>query len=148
MQYLEDFEPGQRFVTRSRSIPEKEAVAFARQFDPQPFHLDAEAAKDSTFGQLTASGWHTAALTMRMLVDSDFSPANGIIGFRIEELAWSRPVIPGDQLHVVIEVVEVIPSRSKPDRGVLRVRFTTVNRNDEAVQEMTANLLVIRRPTG
>ena len=146
MQYLDDFQPGQRFVTPSRRLSEEAAIAFARQFDPQPFHLDAEAATESTFGQLNASGWHTAALTMRMLVDSDFSPANGIIGFRIEELTWSRPVYPGDDLHVVIEVLSVTPSRSKPDRGVLRVRFSTANRDGETVQEMTANLLVVRRP--
>lgn len=83
---------------------------------------------------------------MRLMVDSDFQPANGIVGFRVDELNWKRPVSPGDRLHAVMEVLAVTPSRSKPDRGVLKLRISTINQEDEAVQDMTANLLVMRRP--
>lgn len=146
MQFLDDYQPGQRFVTAARLMSEDAAKDFATAFDPQPFHLDADAAADSTFGKLVVSGWHTAALTMRLMVDSDFQPANGIVGFRVDELNWKRPVSPGDRLHAVMEVLAVTPSRSKPDRGVLKLRISTINQEDEAVQDMTANLLVMRRP--
>jgi acyl dehydratase len=144
--YLEDLSEGQRFTSRRHRIDEAEIHRFAREYDPQPFHLDAEAAKSTFFAGLAASGWHTAAITMRLTVDSDFSPAGGIIGAGLDELNWPRPVRPGDELHLLIEVLEVRPSRSKPDRGMIKVRTTTLNQNDEQVQVSVGNLVVQRRP--
>ena len=106
----------------------------------------AEAAKATLFGGLAASGWHTAGITMRLIVDSDFRPAWGVIGGRMEKVEWPRPVRPGDVLHVVSEVLEVVPSRSKPTQGMLRVQCTTRNQKDEAVQVIIPNIIVPRRP--
>jgi acyl dehydratase len=103
-------------------------------------------ARLSPFGQLVASGWHTAALTMRLLVEGQFRPAGGIIGVGFDELSWPRPVYPGDELCTRSEVVEVRPSKSRPDRGLIRVRTTTLNQNDEAVQVYVGNIIVPRRP--
>src|SRR5206468_324513 len=116
--------------------------AFARKFDPQPFHLDAEAAKDSLFSGLVASGWHTAAMTMRLLVETGLPLAGGLIGTG-GELCWSRP---GDILRVESEVQESIPSRSRPDRGVALIRIVTRNQRKEEVQILVAKLIVPRRP--
>ncbi len=144
--YLEDFSAGQSFTTGRHRIDEAQIHRFAGEFDPQPFHLDGNAAKATLFGGLAASGWHTAALTMRLTVDSDFVPAGGIIGAGFDELSWPRPVRPGDELHLLIEVLEVRPSRSRPDRGMIKVRTTTLNQNDEPVQISVGNLVVQRRP--
>ncbi len=119
--------------------------AFATQFDPQPFHLDEGAAGASFFGGLAASGWHTAALTMRLLVESGFRPAGGIIGSRADELKWPRPVRPGDELRVEAEVLEVRRSSSRPGQGFVKCRTTTLNQNDEPVQVLVMNLLVQAR---
>jgi len=144
--FLEDFAVGQVFQT-GRMRVEKEAIfAFARQFDPQPYHLDEDAARRSPFQGLAASGWHTAAMTMRLLVDGEFRPAGGILGVGFDELSWPRAVRPGDELHAQSEVLEVRSSKSRPDRGMIRVRTTTFNQNNEAVQVFTGNLLVPRRP--
>jgi acyl dehydratase len=144
--FLEDFAVGQVFQT-GRMRVEKEAIfAFARQFDPQLYHLDEDAARRSPFQGLAASGWHTAAMTMRLLVDGEFRPAGGILGVGFDELSWPRAVRPGDELHAQSEVLEVRPSKSRPDRGMIRVRTTTFNQNNEAVQVFTGNLLVPRRP--
>jgi len=145
-QYLEDFAVGQVFKTGRKRVDKAEIFAFAKEYDPQPYHLDEEAALRSPFGGLAASGWHTAAMTMRLMVDSEFRPAGGILGVGFDELSWPRAVRPGDELHVRSEVLEVRPSKSRPDRGLIRVRNTTVNQNDETVQVFTANLLVPRRP--
>ncbi len=145
-QYLEDFAVGQVFSSGRLRVDKEQIIAFAKQFDPQPFHLDEEAARQSVFGGLAASGWHTAALTMRLLVNGEFRPADGILGVGFDELSWPRPVRPDDELHVTSEVLEVRPSKSRPDRGIVRVRNTTLNQKDEAVQIFTANLLVPRRP--
>jgi acyl dehydratase len=118
--------------------------AFARQFDPQPFHLDEDTAKDTLFAGLVASGWHTAAITMKLMVESGLSLAGGIIGAG-GELAWPKPTRPGDTLQVESEVVEITPSRSRPDRGMARVRSLTRNQRNEVVQELTAKLIVPRR---
>jgi acyl dehydratase len=126
-------------------IDEGRIKSFAAEFDPQPFHLDEKAASDSIFRGLAASGWHTAAITMRLLVESDFRPAGGIVGAGFEEFRWARPVRPGDELRVVAEVVEVRPSRSRPDQGVIKLRTTTLNQRDEPVQVITGNLIVPRR---
>ena len=120
-------------------------IAFAKEYDPQYYHLDEAAALESPFKGLAASGWHTAAMTMRLLVDGEFRPAGGILGVGFDQLSWPRPVRPGDELRVKSEVLEVRPSKSKPDRGTVRVQNTTLNQNDEVVQMFTGNLLVPRR---
>ena len=144
--YLEDFAVGQVFKTSRKRVDKDEIFAFAKEYDPQPFHLDEAAARQSPFAGLAASGWHTAAMTMRLLVDGEFKPAGGILGVGFDELSWPRAVRPGDELYVLSEVLEVRPSKSRPDRGMIRVRNTTFNQNEEAVQIFTGNLLVPRRP--
>jgi acyl dehydratase len=145
--YLEDFAAGQRYGGAERIRIEKaRIVAFATEFDPQPFHLDERAAGSSIFGGLAASGWHTAAATMRLLVASDLKPAGGIVGAGFDEFRWPRPVRPGDELRVESEVLEVRPSKSRPEQGLIKVRTTTLNQNGEAVQITVGNLIVPRRP--
>jgi acyl dehydratase len=145
--YLEDFSAGQVFSSARLRVDKAQIVAFAKEFDPQPYHLDEDAAHQSVFRGLVASGWHTAALTMRLMVESDFNPADGILGVGFDELRWPRPVRPGDELYTKSEVLEVRPSKSRPDRGLIRVQTTTFNQNDEVVQIYTGNLLVPRRPS-
>jgi acyl dehydratase len=144
-QYFEDYAAGQTFLTGKHRIDKDQIVTFAKQFDPQYYHLDEEAAKSSPFKGLAASGWHTAAITMRLMVDGEFKPAGGIIGVGFDALSWSRPVRPGDELYVKSEILEARPSKSRNDRGTIRVRNTTFNQNDEVVQTFTGNLLVPRR---
>jgi acyl dehydratase len=143
--YLEDLHPGQRFNSGSHTVDEAQIKAFANQFDPQPFHLDDQAAKSSLFGSLAASGWHTAAITMRLQVESGLPIAGGIIGAG-GEINWPRPTWPGDILHVESEVLEIRPSRSRPDRGMVTVRSETRNQRGEVVQTLTVKLVVPRRP--
>jgi acyl dehydratase len=145
--YLEDFSVGQTFLSGSVKVETEQIKSFASQFDPQPFHLDEGAAAATFFGGLVASGWHTAALTMRMIVDSDLRIAGGLIGAGAEELKWPRPVRPGDTLHIVSEVIEVRPSKSRPDQGIIKVRTQTMNQEDQPVMIFVANMLVPRRPT-
>jgi acyl dehydratase len=145
--YLEDFETGQTFRSQRIRIDADCIKRFAAEFDPQPFHLDERAAADSIFRGLAASGWYTAAITMRLLVQSDLKPAGGIIGAGFDEFRWPRPVRPGDELWVECEVLEVRASKSRPDQGVIKVRTTTMNQNDEPVQVSVGNLIVPRRPT-
>ena len=145
MIWLEDFAAGQRFVSETIRVDTAEIKAFAAQFDPQPFHLDETAARESFFGALVASGWHTAALTMRLLVGSGFQPAGGLIGARGEELRWPRPVRPGDELHVEVEVLDVRHSKSRPGYGHVKGRTTTINQNGEPVQEIVISVLVRAR---
>ena len=144
--YLEDFAVGQTFRSGQLPIDAERIKTFAAEFDPQPFHLDEAAARDTIFRGLAASGWHTAAVTMRLLVESDLKPAGGIVGAGFDEFRWPRPVRPGDELRVESEVLEVRPSRSRPDQGVLKVRTTTLNQNGEPVQISIGNLMVPRRP--
>lgn len=144
MHYFEDFFVGQVFNTGRLKIDSDQIKTFARQFDPQPFHLDEEAAKNSVFRGLAASGWHTAALTMRLMTDGEFRPAGGIIGVGFDKLSWQRPVRPGDELYAKSEILEVRPSKSRNDRGLIRVQTTTYNQNDEAVQSFVGNLIVPR----
>jgi acyl dehydratase len=144
--YLEDLSVGRKFASRSQEVDAEAIKTYARQFDPQPFHLDEEAAKTSFFGSLAASGWHTASLTMRLIVES-VPLAGGVIGSG-GELAWPRPTRPGDTLRVVTEVLEITPSRSRPDRGMVIMRSTTLNQNDEAVQVFTPKVVVQRRRAG
>jgi acyl dehydratase len=143
--YLDDLHAGQRFTSGSLKVDEAHIKAFAAQYDPQPFHLDNEAAKETLFGGLAASGWHTAAMTMRLLVQSGLPLAGGIIGSG-GEISWPKPVRPGDTLTVVSEIVEVTPSRSRPDRGTVRVRSETHNQHGDVVQTLTPRLVVPRRP--
>jgi acyl dehydratase len=144
-QYLEDYAVGQIYWSGRKRVDKGEIIAFAKEFDPQYYHLDEEAAKRSPFQGLAASGWHTAGMTMRLLVEGEFRPAGGILGVGFDDLSWPRPVRPGDELRVKSEVLEVRPSKSKPDRGMIRVKNTTLNQNDEVVQMFTGNLLVPRR---
>ena len=145
--YFEDFAVGQTFGSGRLRIDKQRSKTFAAEFDPQPFHLDEEAARETIFGGLAASGWHTAAVSMRLLVDSELKPAGGILSLGFDELRWPRPVRPDDELRVESEVLEVRPSKSRQGHGLVKVRTTTLNQNGEAVQVATANLLVARRPT-
>ena len=142
--YLEDLHVGQRFVSRSHAIDKEQIKAFAAQFDPQAFHLDDEAAKTTWFGGLAASGWHTAAITMRLLVDGGAPIAGGVIGAG-GEISWPRPTRPGDVLTVESEVLEIAPSRSKLDRGKVTLLSETRNQRGEIVQILRATLVVPRR---
>jgi len=144
--YLEDFAPGQKFASGRLSVEKDSIKRFALEFDPQPFHLDDSAAAKTIFGGLAASGWHTAALTMRLLVESELQPMGGIVGAGFDEFRWPRPVRPGDELHLEIEVLEVRPSKSRPDQGLIKVRTTTLNQKGEPVQVNVGNLIVPRRP--
>jgi len=143
--YLEDFTVGQRFISEPHQIDADQIKAFASQFDPQPFHLDEAAAKASFFQGLAASGWHTASITMSLLVKSGMPIAGGLIGAG-GELQWPRPTRPGDVLQVESEVLEVKPSRSRPERGMITVKSVTRNQNGEEVQVLTSRMLVWRRP--
>lgn len=144
--YLEDFAVGQTFGSGRLQVDEERLKAFAAEFDPQPFHLDEVAARQSIFQGLAASGWHTAAMTMRLLVEGNLKPAGGIVGAGFDEFRWPRPVRPGDELRAESEVLDVRPSKSRPDQGLIKVRTTTLNQDGEAVQIMTGNLMVRRRP--
>jgi acyl dehydratase len=143
--WLEDLAVGQQYFSGMHTLTAEEIKAFAASYDPQPFHLDEAAAGKSMFGGLAASGWHTAAITMRLSVQS-FLLASGIIGSG-GELRWPWPVRPGDTLQVKSEILEIIPSRSKPDRGMVRVKLTTTNQNGEIVQTFSPRLVVFRRPS-
>lgn len=143
--YLEDIRTGDRFLTADYAVTEGEIIEYAKQYDPQPFHTDPVEARNSVFGGLVASGWYTAAITMRLIALSGDHIAGGLIGLGVEELRWPRPVRPGDTLHVEVEVLEVRPSQSYPDRGIVRVRNTTLNQRGEVVQTMVTALFVPRR---
>jgi acyl dehydratase len=145
--FLEDFSVGQTFLSGSLTITAAEIKAFASQFDPQPFHLDEQAAAKTFFGGLVASGWHTAALTMRLIVDGEPKIAGGSIGAGAEELKWPRPVRPGDTLHAVSEVLDVRVSKSRSDQGIVKMRTQTLNQDDKPVMIFVANMLVPRRPS-
>jgi acyl dehydratase len=143
--FLEDFAVGQTYGSGRLSVDEARVKSFAAEFDPQPFHLDDEAARASVFRGMAASGWHTAAMTMRLLVDGDLRPAGGIVGLGFDEFRWPAPVRPGDELRVESEILDVRASKSRPHEGVIKVRNTTFNQRGEAVQIQTGNLLVRRR---
>nr|WP_216667330.1 MaoC family dehydratase [Herbaspirillum rubrisubalbicans] len=148
LNHLEDFHPGQVFRSPGTITVEADAIKqFAAQFDPQPFHLDEQAAQQSFFRGLAASGWHTAALTMRLLVDT-LHIQGGLIGAGFDEFRWPRPTRPGDVLRLEAEVLAIQTSQSKPKQGFLNHRVTTYNQHDEPVLIMTGNLLVPRRPQG
>jgi acyl dehydratase len=142
--YLDDLHVGQRFAAGPLSVTAPEIVRFAREFDPQPFHLDDEAAKATLFEGLAASGWHTASLTMHMLTDGGIPIATGVIGIG-GEIAWPKPVRPGDTLRVESEVLAIAPSRSKPNQAIVTIRSTTANQLGETVQVLTAKIIVFAR---
>jgi acyl dehydratase len=143
--YLGDLRVGQTFTSETYVMDASRIKEFAAEFDPQPFHLDEGAAEASVFKGLAASGWHTAAVAMRLLVTGGLPFANGIVGMG-GEVAWPRPTRPGDLLHVESEIVEITPSRSKPQQGIVTVRGTMFNQHGEAVYLLTAKLLVMKRP--
>jgi len=147
--YFEDFAVGQVFKPSGRVRVEKdEIIAFSKRYDPQPFHLDDEAGRKSIFGRLVASGWLTAALTMRLITQSEHTAATGAIGVGFDGLQWPIPVVPGDELRIESEVLAVRPSKSRPDRGLVKMRTRTLNQNGEVVQELVATAMVPRRPAG
>ena len=143
--YLDDLTVGDQFKSGEHAMDEAQITAFAAQFDPQPFHLDDAAARSTLFGGLAASGWHTAAVTMRLQVTSGLPIAGGIIGAG-GELSWPRPTRANDVLHVVSEVVQIQPSKSKPDRGMVTVRSETRNQHGDVLQLSTVRIVVPRRP--
>ena len=145
MHYLEDFKVGQKYATGTIRVTSDEIKAFAAQFDPQPYHMDDEAAKKSFFGGLAASGWHTAALTMRLIVGGELQPVGGIIGAGFDEFRWTLPVRPGDTLHAESEILEVRESKSRPTQGLVKVRTTTYNQDNDPVQVYVVNMVVQRR---
>ncbi len=146
VRYLEDLKPGQAFESRHHLITEEAIVAFAREYDPQPFHLDAEAAKTSFFGKLIASGWHTAALTMKMLTETHMDLAGGMIGAGMEDLKWPTPLAPGDTIHVRVEILDARASKTRPEIGIVRAHVRTMREDGSAVLEMISNLIVPTRP--
>jgi len=144
--YLEDLAPGQVFTSDARAVVDVASIKrFSGEFDRQPFHLDEAAAKPTFFQELVASGWHTTAVTMQLIVET-LPLSHGIIGSGVDELRWPRPVRPGDTLHLHCEILAVTPSKLHPSRGTVRVRMTTFNQKDQPVQTMVANLLAFRRP--
>ena len=142
--YLEDLKAGERFKSGTYSVSEEQIILFAREFDPQPFHLDAVVADQTMFKGLIASGWHTAAITMRLFVQT-LNFAEGAIGLGVDELRWPNAVRPGDVLQVETEIVDLRESRSKPSHGIIRIRNVTTNQRGEIVQTMMASALVLRR---
>jgi acyl dehydratase len=143
--YLEDMSVGMKFSSGTYLMEEAEIKDFALKYDPQPMHLDEAAAQASVFKGLAASGWHTAAVSMRLLITGGLPFAAGAVGLG-GEIEWPRPTRPGDVLRVESEIVEIIPSRSKPNQGIVRVRNTTLNQKGEPVQVFTAKILAFKRP--
>lgn len=147
--FFEDFKPGDHFEGSTRiDVTQESIIAFAREFDPQPFHMDPVAAAKSLFGRLVASGWHTTAMTMRLFAEVGLDIVNGIVGAGVDSVNWPRAVEPGDRLRLRCEILETRLLNSKPDRGMLRVRVETVNQDDAVVQVYIANLLALRRTPG
>jgi acyl dehydratase len=142
--YLEDMSVGMKFSSGTYLMEEAEIKDFASKYDPQPMHLEEAAAQASVFKGLAASGWHTAGVSMRLLITGGLPFASGAVGLG-GEIEWPRPTRPGDVLHVESEIVEIIPSRSKPNQGIVRVRNTTLNQKGEPVQIFTAKILAFRR---
>jgi acyl dehydratase len=144
-QYLEDFHPGQVFESEPATVSEAEIIEFAQKYDAQPMHIDPVAAQSIT-GGLIASGWHTAALTMNLFITAGFyNPAPGALGLGCESLKWPRPVRPGDSLRLRLEVLTVRPSTRRPGSGVITNRFTTLNQNNDIVQQMVSSVMIAQR---
>jgi acyl dehydratase len=145
--YLEDLAAGQTFGTGTVEVEADRVKAFAAEFDPQPFHMEEQAGQASLFGRMVASGWHTAALTMKLLAEGELKIAGGLIGLGVEDLRWPRPTYPGDVLRVESDVLDVRPSQSQPSRGIVKVRNTTFNQDDQPVLIQVVNMIVPRRPS-
>lgn len=144
--YFEDFEVGQKMKSRPYTVDKESALAFSREFDPQAQHLDEELAKDTLLGALTVSGWHTAAIAMRLKTESLLGKvATGLVGMGVDKLKWPRPVFPGDTLHIEITVIEKRPSNSQPGKGVVRYTVQTFNQKNELVYENTPAVLMPRK---
>jgi acyl dehydratase/ribonuclease HI len=143
--YLEDLHVGQRFTSGTYRMDENRIKAFAEEYDPQPFHLDDAAARQTVFRGLAASGWHTGAETMRLMVTGGLPFASGLIGLNAE-VEWPRPTRPGDTLRVDSEILKIVHSRSKPNQGVVTVRCVTVNQDGDPLQILTTTILVFKRP--
>jgi acyl dehydratase len=143
--YFEDFKTGQRFETPGVTMTESQIIEFALQYDPQSFHMNIEAAKKSIFGGLIASGIHTFALSSKLVLMLGMVADSNLGSPGLDEIRWLLPVRPGDTIHVIVEVIDVIPSSSKSDRGIVRLRKTTLNQRDEAVLTMITNLFIARR---
>jgi acyl dehydratase len=144
--YLEDFTVGETFESASWTIDSRQIKAFAAEFDPQPQHLDEEAAATGFFGGLVASGWHTAALTIKLVVSGELQVAGGLVGSGLDDFQWFRPVRPGDTLRVEYEVLEVRQSISRKDQGLVRLKVATLNQHGSPVLTLVVNLIVPRRP--
>jgi len=144
--YLDDLQAGQTFALGSRSVSREEILEFASAWDPQPFHLDEEAARASIYGQLIASGWHTVCIFMRLFADGLLNRTAAIGSPGIDELRWLKPVCAGDSLEAGVEILEVRPSRSRPDRGAARIRCVVRNQHDNEVLTMVATVMFLRRP--
>src|SRR5205809_1014244 len=142
--YFEDLKAGDRFKSETYAVSEEQLISFAREFDPQPFHLDATVARETMFKGLIASGWHTAAITMRLFVQT-LNFAEGAIGLGVDKLRWPNAVRPGDVLTVETDILKLRPSRSKPGYGIIRLRYVTTNQDGEIVQTMLASAMVSRR---
>jgi acyl dehydratase len=144
--YLEDLHVGDRFGSDIIEVTEKNIIAFALEFDPQAFHLDNRAAEESIFKGLSASGWHTAAMSMKLFITGELKLAGGSIGLGVDELRWPQAVRPGDVLRLETEILDVRTSKSKPDRGIIRIQNVTTNQRGEVVQTFMAFVMVSRRP--
>lgn len=144
--YLDDLHVGDRFGSDTIEVTEESIIAFARAFDPQQFHLDAKAAEQSFFKGLSASGWHTAAMSMKLFITGELKLAGGSVGLGVDELRWPQPVRPRDVLRLETEILDVRASKSKPDRGIIRIRNVTTNQRKEIVQTFMAFVMVRRRP--
>lgn len=145
MRYFEDLKAGDKFNTAEYEMTEAEIIAFGQKFDPQPFHTDPAVAGRTMFGRLVASGWHTAAVSMRLMVLGEMDLDGGVIGQGMESLRWPRPVLPGDRLRVVTEILELRDAPARPEHGLIKLRCRTYNQGGKVVQEMTATLLAARR---
>jgi acyl dehydratase len=147
MRYFEDLQVGDKFSTADYEMTAEEIMAFGKKFDPQVFHTDPVAAAGTLFGRLVASGWHTAAVSMRLMVLGEMKLGEGVIGQGMDNIRWPRPVLPGDRLRVGTEIMELRPAPARPDRGLIKLRCRTYNQAGKTVQDMTATLLVARRPS-
>ena len=143
--YFEDFAVGERMATGSVTVSAEMIRTFAQDYDPQVFHLDAHDARDSFFGELVASGWHTASMVMRLMVDARILDGTPLVGAGVDELRWPAPTRPGDRVTATVEVLELRPSRSRPDRGIMRTRVEAVNQDGAVVQSMVAAIVLPRR---
>jgi len=146
--FYEDFEVGQQFRTGTQAVDREVAIAFAREYDPQPQHIDEEGAKNSIFGQLVISGWQTAAISMRLKLTTPLAQvSNGLVGVGLESVKWPRPVLPNDVLYIIVTILEKRASNSRPDKGIVKYRVDTYNQRDEKVMEMTTSVFMPRKPS-